>query len=115
VFAIHDGFRRFSSVVPKDADVVATEHHELISRGWVEEPGSQMLLVGKWFNLRWDILFINSPFPAILLDIREFVDRQSVFLVKSGSVKLFRCSDSLFWGLIFDKCKTVNRQNVPNP
>lgn len=109
VFAIHHRLRRVSLVVPEYANIVATEHGELIPSGGIKEPRPEMLLFLERFNLGGNEFLVNPSFSSILFDVGKFVDCDGVLFVQCCSMKLLRRGNRLLWSRIFNKCKPIDK------
>jgi hypothetical protein len=107
VLTIHDVLWVVLLPVPKDPDMVAPVHDELIpgvdTVRVISNPPSQVLLLREWVNARRTILLLDATFPSVTINIGELVDGDGVLLVEGSAVEGFGGGDGLLGRLIFHK------------
>lgn len=86
-------FRRLGLSVPKDGDIVASIHDELIAGLGIHQSTLQVLLGCVGFDLRFDVFLVHI---AVLFDIGELVDRQGNRFTQLVAIQVLDSSVSRF-------------------
>lgn len=109
VGAVDNVLWRISLVVPENANLVVSEHNELVASAssWVGQPGAEMLLLGEWLDSWWGELLWDSSLAAVTLNIGELVNAHGVLLIDSSAVEDLDGLGSLSWSSILDESESV--------